>query len=87
MICRTIAAGPVTVIVCGSRARAPKCSVPGCAERAEFECDAPVARRTGASKTCDAKLCAKCRHLQPDGKDFCMPHDRLAAKERPHGLR
>lgn len=77
MICTPIPGG----FVCGSRARRPKCSVPGCTNLTEVECDFAVKRRNpAASQTCDAKLCGACKVVQSDGKDFCAPHDRLAKR-------
>lgn len=35
----------MTGFVCGSRARLPKCSTPGCSGNGELECDAPVERK------------------------------------------
>ena len=63
--------------VCGSRARRPRCSVPGCARDVEKECDYPVVRK-GKAGTCDAKLCGA--HAKPagPGKDLCPAHDARA---------
>lgn len=88
MACRTVMAGPgVTAIFCGSRARRPKCSVPGCNNPAEIACDYQIKRRKpGASQTCDAKLCDGCRVNQGGEVDYCPAHDRLAkrlAEKRP----
>jgi hypothetical protein len=77
MICTPISGG----FVCGGRARRPKCSVPGCINLTDAECDYPVKRRNpSASQTCDAKLCAACKVNQGGEVDYCPAHDRLAKR-------
>lgn len=47
----------VSGFICGSRARLPKCSTPGCPGKGELECDAAVERKSPAQpKRGDAGL-------------------------------
>jgi len=56
--------------------RSHKCSAPGCTGRATKQCDFPVNRAAGKSRTCDAWLCD--RHAVSVGPDldYCPPHKR-----------
>jgi hypothetical protein len=75
MACKTIVSGAgVTAIVCGVRREA--CTA--CGKHAAFACDYPITpRNPKASKTCDRRICERCRTVQEDGRDFCPPHQRL----------
>src|SRR6516225_6841166 len=59
-------------MVCSVRRRRPRCSAPGCTAPSEYQCDAPVGRRT-----CDRYLCR--RHRTPGGVGFCPDHAQHAS--------
>jgi hypothetical protein len=79
--CRTIAAGHgVTMILCGRRDR-ETCQTPGCNGTMVALCDFALSGKS-EGKTCDRKLCAKCRRLQGPNVDFCAAHDTMAKASR-----
>jgi hypothetical protein len=70
MHCRKIITQhPFRAIVCGSRMRAPKCSVPGCNRPHTRLCDQRLARGT-----CDAKLCSNHAIRMGVDSDLCPAH-------------
>jgi len=70
MVCETVRLpGGGAALVCGPRRRRPRCAAPGCAAPSEFQCDAPVGRRT-----CDRHLCRRHRTPGGVGVDFCPEH-------------
>lgn len=81
MACRTIISGSgVTAIACGPRGRDTWCM--SCGAASSHLCDYPIRPRAGDRKepTCDRKICERCLTVQPDGKEFCPPHQRLTDK-------
>jgi hypothetical protein len=83
MHCRTIAAGPgMTAIVCGGRQRRTTCSTPACGRDTVALCDYPVMKK-GKETTCSARICDRCRASQPEDRDFCPPHYRIANSRAP----
>jgi hypothetical protein len=62
---------------CNRGQRRPRCGVPGCGRRCEFECDFPIPRKK--SGTCDAKLCGAHATRSGAEKDLCPPHAKAEA--------
>jgi hypothetical protein len=74
---------PTAVFICGRRRVAP-CMTEGCGRPHTSLCDFPL---TGSlkGKTCDRKMCDRCRVRQPGkNRDYCPVHARLA-EERARG--
>lgn len=81
MACRTIVAGPgMTAIACTRGTQRPSCSTPGCANRADKQCDFPV-KRGGKAGTCDRHICSKCAVSAGRNVDHCPAHARLEASK------
>lgn len=66
-----------SAIVCSRGRSTPVCASHGCGRPSEALCDFPL----GNGKTCDRKMCARCRHAQPrlgPDRDYCRVHHELA---------
>lgn len=85
MKCTRVAAGDITIFVCGARPRRRNCQTPACPNAGVFECDAPVKRADWKSQTCDRLMCEQCRVQVPGGAgtvDYCRPHATKAEEAR-----
>jgi hypothetical protein len=79
MACRTVdLGGGATAIVCTRGQRSRSCATPGCANRADKQCDFPVTRN-GKTATCDRHICSRCAVSKGSALDFCPPHARTEA--------
>jgi hypothetical protein len=76
--CRTVldAAGRPVAIAC-SREPHRRCSVPGCSNHADKQCDFPV-KRDGRAATCDRYICGRCAVSVGKNLDNCPPHARAS---------
>lgn len=72
MKCTAVPIHGGVAFLCGSRAPRRRCSVPGCTNWADRQCDFPVKARK--SKTCDAYLCDRCAKPAGENLDHCPPH-------------
>lgn len=59
--------------VCGGRARRQYCQTPNCGRVAERLCDFVIDRKDGKPKTCNRRMCEKCRTAVGE-LDHCPPH-------------
>jgi hypothetical protein len=67
--------GGATAIICTGRARRRRCSVHGCSNPGERQCDAKV-----DGKTCDKYLCtAHAVHVRGKDIDYCPDHPEVRA--------
>lgn len=81
MPCEFIKAKDGTTFIMCTRGRTKRPSCSKCGRASDFLCDwALQGEKFG--KTCDRPLCGRCRHAQPNGKDFCPAHHALAEKAR-----
>src|SRR3990167_2536674 len=66
-------------IACSRGTRAARCGTPDCNAASVALCDYPLAGRK-AGKTCDRRMCTKCRTSVGKNVDHCPAHARAAAK-------
>jgi len=77
MPCRTVRDdnGQAIGIACGRGTRS-LCDTPGCGRPCVALCDFPLdGEKKG--KTCDRKMCVKCRNPIAYEVDYCGPHKRI----------
>jgi len=68
--------GGASAIICTRGERRRSCATPGCANRADKQCDFPVTRN-GKVGTCDRFVCSRCAVSKGHDLDFCPPHARV----------
>jgi hypothetical protein len=72
--------------VCGGRSRAQHCQTPRCGKTATRLCDFVIDQRDDKPKTCNRRICDRCRIELPDGLDHCPPHAAGEPVEGEHRI-